>query len=75
MSPTHLGEAVDERPGVSPEPGEAVENAEIFSKIDKELPVALRESYLKLKSGLRIPADEQRTVIEAIRELLGVELE
>lgn len=45
--------------------------AELLDKIDKELPLALREDYLKMRAGIKLSKIKRDMVQEAILEILG----
>ncbi len=47
-----------------------LEISDIFSLIDKELPVNLREDFLKLKQGMSLPKPKRERVYECIVEIL-----
>ncbi len=44
---------------------------ELLRKIDTELPIELRTSYLQMRAGVNIPKAKRRTIESAIRSIIG----
>jgi DNA-directed RNA polymerase specialized sigma24 family protein len=68
MRPAKLAE---ERATEAPDVGSALDQEDLRRKVDEVMPVALRESYLKLLAGLRVGKSKRRAVEQVIREALG----
>ncbi len=49
---------------------EAVDRKDFFDMVDRNLPVLLRESYLKMLSGVHVPIKDQELVISFIKGLI-----
>jgi DNA-directed RNA polymerase specialized sigma24 family protein len=47
---------------------EAVDREDFLELIDKELPVSLRSTYLKMKSGVSVPNREKQKVLEFLKK-------
>lgn len=52
-----------------------VETIEILEKIDRELPVELRISYLHMKEGLSVPKSKRLEIELVVNEILGGDLD
>lgn len=46
---------------------------EIFAIIDQKISIGLRQSYLKMKSGVKIPKAKRDAVLKEIQEILSVD--
>lgn len=49
----------------------AAEKAEILAKIDAQLPVSLRKTYLKMRDGVRVSSEERQKVLNFLKNLFG----
>ena len=51
---------------------EQMKNKELFKKIDENIPIRLRQTYLSLLSGQKISKKDNLLLIEYIREILNI---
>ena len=49
-----------------------IKNKELFKKIDENIPIRLRQTYLSLLSGQKISKKDNLLLIEYIREILNI---
>lgn len=52
-----------------------IEQAEILEKIDRNLPIELRSTYLKMRDGLSIPKIKRDEIQKVVNEILGGKLD
>lgn len=74
MNPTDIDNINDEKEKntkVNDESLEAVDTKVVFDVIDKYLPINMREDYIKLKYGIKIPKKRKDEIIESIRSILN----
>lgn len=58
----------------SPDPAEEAARHELLHRLDAELPAGLRADYARMKEGSHVPKARREKVLEAAREILGVDL-
>lgn len=45
----------------------------VIDAVDKDIPLSLRKSWIRLKTGIRLPKAEQEKLIEAILDIMEIE--
>jgi DNA-directed RNA polymerase specialized sigma24 family protein len=74
MNPTDIDNINDEKEKntkVTDENLEAADTKIVFETIDKHLPINMREDYIKMKFGIKIPKKRREEILESIRSILN----
>ncbi len=73
VSPIGIGNVKDEQERnmrINYDVGESIDNASLIATLDKNIPISLRKSWIKMKTDIKMPKAERTKLLDAIRLIL-----